>query len=266
MHEHFEDIIMFIHTARSTSDGCPRPSRGKHASAPQLIPSDPTLPPNTASPGTVVYVHCAAGVSRSSTAVICYLIGVHGIRCAASPQRPSSISNPSEGIPITTTTDQPPPPPTINPTNPQNRNSFREAIDFVRTRREVAFPNPDFTQQLQRFERDPATQELRSRVRAAFPHDVAMVERDLAEIREALAGLRARLAAGHRPFDPRDRILEAMQAAQERADLEEGDDEGEGEGGGESGKKGRGDDNGGWGLTWVEEERTHHSRTDELPR
>lgn len=129
----------------------------------------------------------------------------------------------------------------------------------MRTRREVAFPNPGFMQQLQTFERDPATLQLRARIRAAFPHDVAMVERDLVEIREALAGLHARLAAGERPFDPRDRILEVMQAAQDRADFGGGDDEGEEEGEG-------GDKNGGWGLTWVEEERTHHTRTDELPR
>jgi hypothetical protein len=88
----------------------------------------------------------------------------------------------------------------------------------------------------------------------------------MAEIRAALDGLRARLAAGDRPFDPRDRILEAMQAMQDRADMEDGDEKGEGEGEEGKGGKKRGDDNDGWGLTWVEEERTHHSRTDELPR
>lgn len=179
---HFEQIIAFIHGARCS-----------------------------AAPRGVVYVHCAAGVSRSSTAVCAYLIGVHGL-------------------------------------------SFREAIDFVRTRREVAFPNPGFKQQLQRFERDPRTAELRDKVRASFPHDVALVESDRAEITAALEGLRARLAAGERPFDPRDRIFQAMQ---ERADAE-----GEEKGGKETGS----DDNDGWGLTWVEEDRTHHSRTDELPR
>lgn len=156
--------------------------------------------------------------------------------------------------------------------HPHTPNSFREAIDFVRTRREVAFPNPGFTQQLQTFERDPGTAALRARIRAAFPHDVAMVERDLVEIQEALAGLRARLAAGERPFDPRDRILEVMQAAQDRVDLggdgdadEEEEEEGAG-GGNKAGGSAAADDNGGWGLTWVEEERTHHTRTDELPR
>ena len=60
-----------------------------------------------------------------------------------------------------------------------------------------------------------------------------------------------------------------MQAAQDRADLEGGGDEEEGEEGEDkkaAGGGGAADDNGGWGLTWVEEERTHHTRTDELPR
>lgn len=185
--EHFEDMIHFIHQARTAAG--------------------------------VVYVHCAAGVSRSSTAVCAYLIGVHGL-------------------------------------------SFREAIDFVRTRREVAFPNPGFTEQLQRFERDPRTAELRAKVRASFPHDLALVESDLAEIRAALTQLQARLAAGDRPFDPRDRVLQAMQQMQDRANAEGDEDEK----GGNGGREERSVDNNGWGLTWVEEDRTHHSRTDELPR
>ncbi len=152
----------------------------------------------------------------------------------------------------------------------------------MRTRREVAFPNPGFTEQLQRFQHSPATVELRARVRAAFPHDVALVEADMAEIRAAMEEQRARVAAGERPFDPRERILQAMQEMQEQvdadgngddeeeedeADEDEEDEDGDGDGKEGDGKaKKRGDDNGGWGLTWVEEECAHHSRTDELPR
>lgn len=200
LQKYFSDIVEFIHTARVNKG--------------------------------VVYVHCAAGVSRSSTAVVTYLITVHNL-------------------------------------------SVKESLDFVRTKREVACPNPGFLRQLQAHAQDPQTAALRSRIRAMHPHDVAMVEADLKEIREVLGNLAARAARGEATMvDPRDRILELMQQMQEADEKEQEAEHGEnrkkvgveGEGGTVTGAAvGLGGE--GWGLTWIEEERNHQTlHKDELPR
>lgn len=153
LQKYFTEIVEFIHTARVNKG--------------------------------VVYVHCAAGVSRSSTAVACYLITIHNL-------------------------------------------SVKQSLDFVRTRREVACPNPGFLRQLQAHAQDPRTAELRARIRAMHPHDVALVEADLKEIGEVLENLAARAARGEATMiDPRDRILELMQQMQEEDEKEQEAEHGE---------------------------------------
>lgn len=160
--------------------------------------------------------------------------------------------------------------------------SFKDALDFIRTRREVACPNPGFVQQLQTFEKDHKTiLSMRQRIRQAFPHDLALVENDLREIREALAERAARLGRGEKAtaLDPRDRIMEMMHQMQEQQQAAaEGmrageDDESheqcrlpmEAPPAGSSvmamalGERG-------YGLTWLEEEKDHITRRDEMPR
>jgi hypothetical protein len=159
--------------------------------------------------------------------------------------------------------------------------SFKDALDFIRTRREVACPNPGFVRQLQTFEKDANTVLMRQRIRKAFPHDLALVEADLREIREALAHRAARLGRGEKAtaLDPRDRIMEMMHQMQEQqAAAAEGmrageDDESheqcrlpmEAPPAGSSvmamalGERG-------YGLTWLEEEKDHITRREEMPR
>lgn len=184
------------------------------------------------------YRHCAAGVSRSTTAVCSYLMCIHAL-------------------------------------------SFKDALDFIRTRREVACPNPGFVRQLQAFEKDPFTIQMRARIRNAFPHDVALVKADLLEIRQALAERSARLGRDEKALilDPRSRILEMIHQMQEQqAGAAEGMRAGEDD---ESHEQCRlpmkpppagssvmamrlGDK--GYGLTWLEEEKDHHTRMEEMPR
>lgn len=193
---YFEEFVNFIHAAR-VNGGC-------------------------------VYVHCAAGVSRSTTALCSYLICVHGL-------------------------------------------TFKDALDFIRTRREVACPNPGFVRQLQFFEQDANTVTLRARIRSAFPDDSALVEGDLNEIKDALAERRNRLGRGERLLssDPRHRLLNYLQQRREEATqgisgMEDGDDDHEpsrvsvvAEAPCETSVAPGEED---WGLTWVAEER------DEQPR